>query len=393
MKNAMLALFLFGIIFIAGCAGQQPPATGQPETQPVPSQQPVQSKASVAKETIKFGAVLPLTGTLANIGEGMRDSMLLAVEETNKAGGVNGKEIELSIEDTACDPANAVPAVNKLISVNKVIAIAGPTCSGESFATAPIINENKVVAVSPSATNARLAAEGGDYWFRVSPSDALQGKLAAKYARETMGARRAAILYLNNDWAVGLRDVFKAGFVERGGEIAAEESMESDTTDVRTQVTKIRSLNADVIYLLCFPKECAVALRQLSELGVKAKIMGADGADDPKTLAELGAAADGFILTVPSGAGEAFNARFRERYSKEAGAYAAQAYDAVMLLIDTVKNAGESGEAMKDYLYTVQYNGVTGTIVFDSNGDLTTAKYDLKKWQNGAFTLLDQVTP
>lgn len=393
MKNAILVLFLFGILLFAGCAGQQPPSSEQPVGEQPAAPQPEQPKAPAAKETIKLGAILPLTGTLANIGEGMRDAMLLAVEEVNKAGGVNGKEIELFIEDTGCDPANAVPAVNKLISINRVIAIAGPTCSGESFATAPMINENKIVTVSPSATNARLTTEGGDYWFRISPSDALQGKLAAKYARETLGARRAAVLYLNNDWAVGLRDVFKAGFVERGGEIAAEESMEADTTDVRTQVTKIRSLNADIIYMPCFPKECAVALRQLSELGVRAKVLGADGADDPKTLAEIGAAAEGFIITVPSGAGEAFNSRFRDRYGKDAGAYAAQSYDAVMLLADALKNAGESGEAMKNYLYTVQYIGVTGTIAFDSNGDPTSAKYDLKRWQNGAFVLLEQVTP
>lgn len=393
MKNLVFVTLLVAVLLVAGCTqGTNETTSGGDQTMKKDVKEDTSTDTSGTMpnaKTVKFGAILPLTGTLANLGEGMRDAMLLAVEDVNKEGKLN---LELVVEDTACDPGNAVPAVNKLVSVDHVSAIAGPTCSGESFSTSAIVNDNKVPTVSPSATNAKLSTDAGDYWFRVSPSDAFQGRLMADYAKQELGAKRAAVLYLNNDWGLGLKDEFVAEFKKSGGQIAITETIEPDTTDVRTQLTKIRALNSDLIYMPCFPKECAVALKQMSDMGIKTQVLGADGADDPATLATLGNAANGFTLTVPSGAGEEFNAKFKAKYGTDAGAYAAQSYDAVMVLAKAAAETDGSGEAMKGYLYTVDYDGVTGEVKFDSNGDVTSAKYDLKKWEDGKFTLLKQLS-
>ena len=400
MKNFIFISLLFAMLLMAGCAGiggqQQTKTTEKATDQKTTGNKMMENKSKeqkISKETVKFGAVVPLTGSLANLGAGIRDAMLLAVEDVNKAGGINGKMLELQVEDTGCDPGKAVPAVDKLVSVDKVIAIAGPTCSGESLATAQMLSDNLVPAVSESATSPDLTLKGGDYWFRVVPSDLAQGKVAAAYAREKLGAKRAAMLYLNNDWGVGLKEAFKNNFKEMGGAIAIEESMEKDTTDVRTQVTKIRALNVDTVYLACYPAECAVALKQMHDLGMKVNVIGADGGDDPTTLAQLGDAAEGFTVTIASAtaASEDFKAEYNDKYGKEAGAYAAQAYDAVRVLAEAAKKG--SGEDMKNALYGIDYAGASGPIKFDENGDLAaSAVYDLKKWTGGQFQVLEQMT-
>lgn len=138
MKKFLFALLLFSILLL-GCT-QKPSIIKANDSVIVPPT--VQSNVSnltntseppavVKSETVKFGAILPLTGTLANIGDGMKNAMLLAVREINGQGGINGKIVELVIEDSACNPSNGVSAATKLVSIDKVLAVAGPTCSGE----------------------------------------------------------------------------------------------------------------------------------------------------------------------------------------------------------------------------------------------------------------------
>src|SRR4030095_492612 len=332
----LLLLLSFSLLLVAGCAQQMNGGNNQTST--------------TEPKTFKVGVILPLTGTLANVGAGMKDSVNLAAEDANKNGGVNGKQVELVFEDTACDPAKVVPALNKLITVDKINALVGPTCSGESLAAASILDQNKIPAVSPSASQADLTAKGGNYFFRVVPSDSLQEKLAVKYINEKLGSKKVAILFMNNDWGLGLKDSFKAAFQPGGGQVVAEESFDAGATDMRTQITKLLSSEPDLVYLPCYPSECAVALQQLSEAGYTGKIMGADGADDATTLKTIGTAADGLIITVASGPNDSFNDKFKARYGRDGSVYTAQTYDSLMLLVNAAKG-GISGPAMKDSLY------------------------------------------
>jgi branched-chain amino acid transport system substrate-binding protein len=345
-------------------------------------------------KTVKIGVLLPLTGSLANVGAGMKDSVMMAAEDINKNGGINNKTLEIVIEDTSCDPAKAVPALNKMITQDKISALVGGTCSGESLAIASILTQNKLVAISPSATNPDITKKGGDYLYRVVPSDSFQAKVAEKYAREKLGSKKAAVLYQNDDWGVGLRDAFISEFKAGGGTIVGGEdnSFEKGTTDVRTEIAKIKSENPDLIYVLCFPAECSVILTQLSEAGYAGNILSADGADDPATLAKLGTVADGLKITVPSGPNDSFNAKFKARYGKDAGVYAAQSYDALTLLAEGFKK-GQDGASVRQYLEGVlSYVGQSGIITFDESGDITSARYDIKEFRDGKFSLVEKVS-
>jgi branched-chain amino acid transport system substrate-binding protein len=383
----LLLISLFSLLLVAGCA-QQGYLNNQTANQ-------TGNKTTMADaKTIKVGVLLPLTGSLANIGAGMKDSLTMAAEDINKNGSMNGKTLELVFEDTSCDSAKAIPAINKMITQDHISALVGGTCSGESLAIAPILTQNKLPAISPSATNPDITTKGGDYLYRVAPSDSFQAKVAEKYAREKLGSKKVAVLYQNDDWGVGLKDAFIATFKANGGQVVGGEdnSFEKGTTDVRTQIAEIKSANPDLIYVPCFPAECSVILTQLSEAGYTGNILGADGADDAATLAKLGKVADGLKITVPSGPSDSFNAKFKARFNKDGGAYTAQAYDSLVLLSEGLKK-GSDTQSVKQYLDDLlSYVGQSGIITFDDNGDITSARYDIKEFRDGKFTLIEKVS-
>jgi len=162
--------------------------------------------------------------------------------------------------------------------------------------------------------------------------------------------------------------------------------------DLKSQLIKIKEASPELIYLVCFPKECAVALKQISELKIRSKILGADAADDSSAYITLKDSANGFTILVLGSGNKEFAEKYKARFGREPGAYAEQSFDAVNLLINAVKSEGTDGEQIKNYLYSVNFDGVSGKIQFDKFGDIISAKYDLKVWNNNAFELLDQIS-
>ena len=157
------------------------------------------------EEVIKIGATLPLTGDISTYGIDAKNAIDLVVKEINEVD-IDGKKIEIIYEDDQCDPKQVVTTVNKLINVDKVKIILGPFCSGAALAAVPITQSNNVFLLSGSVTNPGLA----DYnlFFRTIPSDDYQGKFAAEYTYNILGKRKVAISYAQNDYCIGLKDIF-----------------------------------------------------------------------------------------------------------------------------------------------------------------------------------------
>src|SRR3989338_1211347 len=238
--------------------------------------------ATQNKEPIKLGGLFPLTGDVAQLGIPASQAVELAVEEANAAGGINGQKVEFYKEDGGCNPKDATSASTKLIEIDKVIAIIGGFCSGETLAAAPIAERNKVILFSPTSSNPKIT-EAGDFIFRSYPSDAFQGSYAADYTFKQKNAKKAAILYINNDWGTGIKVTFRNKFEQLGGAIVSEDTFDQSTTDLRTQLTKIKSLNPDFIYFPAHPAETIIGLKQANELGLPATLFfGGDGAEDGK---------------------------------------------------------------------------------------------------------------
>lgn len=337
------------------------------------------------KENIKIGFIGPLSGDIATIGQSVKAAVEMATEEINNAGGISGRQLEVIYEDGKCGPKESTNAANKLVNIDKVPVIIGGGCSGETLAAAPIAESGKTVLISYCSSNPKIT-EAGDYIFRTYPSDAFQGKVAAEKIYSDLGAKKAGVLYCLSDWCVGIKDVFKKRFSELGGTIVAEEGYEQTTRDLRTQITKIKDSEPDLIYFLGYTEASIVGLKQLKELGLERPIFGGDAWDDPKIWGEAKESGEGAMYLVPNSPGtDEFKAKIEAKTgSKELTACTPQGYDNVYIIADIMKRVGVDSEKIKKELYNVKgYKGISGEISLDINGDLMAADYVTKVVKNG----------
>ena len=335
--------------------------------------------------TITIGAIQPLTGSAANVGQGDRAAIELAVDEINAKGGINGKKLAILFEDGQCDAKASATAAKKLTEIDNVPAILGGACSSETMGAAPIAEKAGVVMLSNCSSNPAIT-NMGDYIFRAYPSDSFQGKIGAEIAFSKIGAKKIAILSCQSDWCTGIKKVFKENFLALGGQIAAEEEFAQGATDLRTQWLKVKEAAPEMVYFLAYPEETVPALRQAKELGIEVKMLGADAWGDPAIWEQLNGAGDGKMYTEPfSPLTDAFKEAMQKKTGKsDISVCSPQAYDAVYILADALKKCGGGSACIKNELYAVKgYAGVSGTIGFDPNGDLTTADYAVKIVQNG----------
>lgn len=344
-------------------------------------------------EKIKIGAVLPLTGGAAKYGENAKMGIDLAVDEINAAGGINGKEIEVIYEDGQATPQQTLSAFRKLTSVDNVPVVIGEMASSATLAIAPIAEENKVILISPASSNPSMTSSG-DYVFRTALSDNYEGEEMAKVARQKLNLTNVSILYINNDYGVGLKDVFKKDFEEMGGKIVSIEVFDQDATDVRAQLAKINGVTPEAIYLVGY-KEMIQILKQKKELGIETRVLSTIMFDDPEILEKTGDAAEGTIFTTwaedPSGGRVDlinFRQNFETKYNAEPESFAAESYDALKVVAAAIEKYGYDADAIKKGLYETQsYPGASGVISFDSNGDVVKS-LSLKKVENGTFVFV-----
>ncbi len=323
---------------------------------------------------IKIGALLPLSGDAVAYGENVKKGLELALPDTN---------FEIVYEDGKCNGPNAVTAVRKLIDVDNVVAIIGELCSGASLAASPIAKEAGVTMISPASTSPDITT-AGEHFFRTVPSDALQGVEAAKLVKD-LGYKSLAVLYVNDDYGVGFDRVLKQNF----DNVVISESFEKESTDIRTQLTKIKDKNPEVIYIISnSPSAAGAALKQIKELGITAQVLGSEGLKDNSVLVAAGSAAEGMLLTFIAPPktliGKQFTQRFKERYNTDPPIFAAEAYDAMLALNEAVINSDGSRQGIMKSMKDVSFEGASGTIDFDENGDVV-KPYNVLKVENNQF--------
>lgn len=339
---------------------------------------------------IKVGFIGPLTGDVSGLGTASQAAVQVATDEINAAGGINGRQVKVVYEDGQCSPAPATSAAQKLITFDKVTAIIGGLCSTETSAFAPTAMQNKVITISYCSSAPTLSSTG-QYFFRTYPSDAYQGKFAADYAYNTLGARKMAIIYHISDWGTGIKDVFSQEFTKLGGVIVDAEGSQQTATDYRTQIAKIKATGFDHIYIPVYADGGEALVKQLANAGVATnKIIGTEVFNDPKFLADTKNVADGIIITAsqisPSDA-------FKQKMIAKAGGNsvpicAPEAYDAMNVLAQGLKATGTDPDSLAKAIRSVDWKGESGEINFDANGDLQKASYVVKKIVNGSLVQL-----
>ncbi|HXM34381.1 MAG TPA: ABC transporter substrate-binding protein, partial [Pyrinomonadaceae bacterium] len=296
-----------------------------------------------------------LTGRTSNFGVSTKNGVEMAADEINKAGGINGRQITILSEDDEGRPEKAATVVTKLINQDRVIALLGEVASGNTLAAAPKAQQAKVPMISPSSTNPAVTAVG-DYIFRVCFIDPFQGEVMAKFASNTLKAKKAAIMLdFNSPYSRGLTEFFEKSFTKLGGQVVSKKAYTQGDRDYKGQLTEIRSFNPDVIYVPGYYGEVGVIAKQAQQLGIKAPLLGGDGWDAVQ-LWELGGAAlngdyisNHYSVDDPSPAIQKFVADFKARYKIAPDALAALGYDAMRVLGDSLKRAGTAqGPKLRD---------------------------------------------
>ena len=328
---------------------------------------------------ILIGEYSSLTGTAATFGTSTHNGLLLAVDEINQAGGLLGKKVKLLTEDTQSKPEEAATGVTKLISRDQVKVVIGEVASGRSLAAAPICQASGIPMVSPASTNPKVT-QVGDYIFRICYLDPFQGYVTAKFVYGTLNARRVAILKdVKNEYSIGLTEFFTEHFTKAGGEIIVEQAYSEGDNDFKAQLTALKALNPDVIFVPGYYTEVALIVKQARELKMMMPFVGGDGWDSSKLL-EIGGEAmnntyycNHYSPEDTSSHVQQYVARYRERFNETPDALAALGYDAGMIVFDAIKRAGSTeGAKVRDaLLQTRNFQGVAGVVSIDADRNAT----------------------
>ncbi len=352
------------------------------------------------EDVIVLGEVGSLTGPEAAFGISTRDGIDLALDEVNATGGVKGKKVKVIVYDDQSKPDDAASATQRLITKDKVKVILGEVASTNSLAMAPKAQEAKIPMIAPSSTNPKVT-EVGDYIFRVCFIDPFQGYVMAKYAKETLKMQQVAILTdKKSAYSDGLTTVFQSKFAELGGKIVAVESFSKGETDFRAQLTNIKKLKPEGLYVPAYYQDVAMIAEQARELGLKVTMMGGDGWDSAKLFELGGSAVDGSYVSNhysaedPNPLVQDFIRKYKAKYKTVPDSLAALGYDAAMVAIEAMKKAPDlSGPALRDAIAaTKNHAGVAGTITLDANRNPVKSAVVLKV-DGGKFNFQSTVAP
>lgn len=386
MKKTLSVLLSLAMVvtMVAGCSGGS-------------------TTSSDNSDVIKIGVFEPLTGANAAGGELEVDGIKLANQLRPE---VLGKKVELVIADNKSDKAEATTAAARLIEKDKVVTILGSWGSSLSIAAGDVVKTNKVPAVALSATNPQVTL-GNDYYFRVCFLDPFQGTVMANYAAKNLNAKKVAIIQeVSNDYSVGLAKFFTDAFVKLTGDpnaIVATGNYNTGDQDFNGILTNIKAANPDVIFAPGNYTESALIIKQARALGITAPFIGGDTWETNEFITVGGADVEGAVMstffddTNPlTEAGKTFVTEYKKAYPDRQNipAVTALGYDGYMMTLDAIERAGSADpQAIRDALaQTKDFEGATGMITIDTNGDAIKNGAIIKVVKDGKFTYLDSVT-
>jgi branched-chain amino acid transport system substrate-binding protein len=344
--------------------------------------------SSEKTNTVKIGVIAELTGDMPAVGESCKKAAEMAVQEVNNAGGLDigdkKYKVELFIEDNAGKADQSASAAQKLITQKKVHAIIGPNATRYAIPASEIAESSKVVLISPWSTNPKttLDAKTNDpkkYVFRACFIDPFQGRVVAKFAMESLKAKKAAVLYdVASDYNKGIAEFFKETFEKSGGKVVAFETYTTNDKDFSGQLTKIKKASPDVIFLPNYYSEIPLQIQQAKRLGIEVPIVGSDSWGSQELLKLCGKDCEGYYFSTHYAADAAtpVAAKFIEAFKAKYGAMpddvAALTYDSFGLLWQAIRSTKKiDRQTLRDALAGIPgYEGVTGKMQFkEGSGD------------------------
>jgi branched-chain amino acid transport system substrate-binding protein len=332
------------------------------------------------KEPLKIGNALPLTGSQAGYGNDFLIGTKMGVTDVNAQGGIVGRPVELVALDTQAEPQLGINVANRFIGVEK-LPMFFTSWSQVVKAQAPIANREKVLAINNGANSPEIATLG-DYVYTAFPLADVDVTALAKYVYTTLGKRRAAVLYINNDTGIDAAKIYRDTFTAAGGQIVAFEAYDPKATEFTGMLLKTRAANPDIVHLHGLTADTPQVIAQMRQLGLNQRVTSYSAAYNPKILEQLGAAAEGLIVTslAPGVKDNPNVATLLDRWKKEQGRmpnglpYVQYQYDMIWLTkalyeyLDK-KSLPATGDTLREALLTIGtfQLPMTGKMVIDGH--------------------------
>ena len=340
---------------------------------------------------IKVGVVLPLTGEQAKFGEIEKNSLLMGLDEINKAGGVNGRMIELLIEDDTGKPDVGRSAVEKLISQDKVVALTGGYSSSVTYAVCAVAQQRKIPFLVCTGSADKITEQGWDYVFRIAPPVSEYPKALNSFLAEIVKPQSVAILHENSLFGQSGAKEFAEQCEKSGIKVLIKDGYESGAEDFKPLLIKVKAAKPDLVYMISYVMDAALLMRQSKELNFNPKLFVGGGAgftlpefaNNAGDAAELVFSADLWSAQLPYPGAKEYSENFQKRFGSATEYHGAEAYASIYVIADALKRAKETTPAaVRDSLASTDMMTAFGPVKFVS--------YGKKKQQNALPTYLVQ---
>ena len=354
------------------------------------------SAAAAPSNVIRIGHVGPTSGAIAHLGKDNENGARMAIEELNAKGITIGGQkmtLELMAEDDAADPKQGTAVATKLADA-KVAGVIGHLNSGTSIPASQIYSAAGIPQISPSATNPKFTRQGFKTTFRVVADDVHLGSTLGKYAVGTLKAKSIGVIDDRTAYGQGVAEEFEKAVTAAGGKVVGHEFTTDKATDFNAILTTLKGKKVDVVFFGGMDAVAGPMIKQMAQLGIKAKFMGGDGicsSELPKLAGD--AMKDNTVFCAEAGGVEGeqkagmdkFKADFKAKFNADVQVYAPYVYDALNVMVAAMVKADSADPAkyLPMLAPTADYKGVTGTISFDEKGDIKNGALTLKTYKGG----------
>ena len=344
-------------------------------------------------QEIRIGFTVPLTGAAASEGALFIKAIKLALKQINEAGGVNGKKINLIMEDTQSTNPGALAALQKCVEKDKVLALVGPVKSTQILAMSDAI-KSYAIPIMIGGTNANLTRKGNPWLFRVRPDDSIAAAAMVKFIKEDLKLSKVGILHDTDAFGTGGADLVEQGAKANGLTVAKRERYTTKDKDFTAQLLSLKNAGAQVMVVYgTNTEDVAVIQRQYRQLGSPYKYLGSVSSGGRDCLRLAKEAAEGLMAVADFVPGQSpvnkkYAADYRKEYGEDFDANSVWAYDGLKILADAIRKAGEDRNKIREALLATQgYKGALGTFSFTPNGD-GLSEVSVVQIQNGKHKLL-----
>lgn len=331
------------------------------------------STAASAQQTISVGVTAPLTGPLSLTGQQYFNSLKLAEEDINKAGGVKGAKVAFTFEDAQASNGTAINAFIKVVQERKPPFVFLTSYSTQNIAVAPEVTKAAVPAMYAGGADA-VADLKNPWMFRIRPQDSTAAIAMSRYVKEKLRASKPGIIYIQNDFGQGGAKAAIKFLEEQGVKAVASESYGQNDKDMSAQLLNLKNKGVDVVLAFVYPLDGALLLRQIKTLGMKQPVVASSAAFvpaamqllSPSDLENVWGVIDAHLPGTPKG--KDFLGRYKAKFGTEADGYGAAYYDGAMLMARAMNTVGTDPAALQAYLSKVKgYQGVSHVYSFDEN--------------------------